>query len=59
MKYRINKDGHVTAVQFVEGTTEMQKGLEESLKKFVYRPFLLRGEPVEIEVKQKFIYEVH
>jgi len=45
-------------VQFVEGNSQMQKGLEEALKKFVYRPFLVRGEPVEVEVKQKFVYEI-
>jgi TonB family protein len=58
VEYRINKEGRVTAVQFVEGNSQMQKGLEEALKKFVYRPFLVRGEPVEVEVKQKFVYEI-
>lgn len=59
MKYRINEEGRVEAMQFIEGNSEMQKGLEQALKKFVYRPFLVRGEPVEIEVQHKFIYEVH
>jgi hypothetical protein len=59
MKFVIGKDGRVKEMEFIEGTSEMQKGLEESLKKFVYRPFLVRGEPVEVEVKQKFIYEIH
>jgi hypothetical protein len=59
MKFVISKDGRVTTMQFLEGTTEMKKGLEEALKKNVYRPFLVRGEPVEVEVTQKFIYELH
>jgi len=59
MKYKINKDGRVTEAQFVEGNSQMQKGLEQALRKFVYRPFLVRGEPVEVDVTQKFIYEVH
>ena len=59
MKYAIGKDGRVKAIQFIEGTVEMKKGLEESLKKYVYRPFLVMGEPVEVETTQKFIYEVH
>lgn len=58
MKYIVGKDGHVTSVQFIEGTAEMKKGLEEALKKYVYRPFVVRGEPVEVEVDQKFIYEI-
>jgi hypothetical protein len=59
VEYRINKEGRVTTVRFVEGNSQMQKGLEEALRKFVYRPFLVRGEPVEVEVKQKFVYEIH
>jgi len=59
MKFTITKDGHVSGIQFVEGTAEMRKGLEESLKKYVYRPFFVRGEPVELQVQQKFIYQVH
>jgi len=59
MKYVIGKDGRVTAVQFIEGTSEMKEGLEEALKKYVYRPFLVRGEPVEVQVIQKSVYEVH
>jgi hypothetical protein len=37
----------------------MKKGLEESLREYVYRPFLVLGEPVEIDVTQKFGYEIH
>jgi hypothetical protein len=59
MKIVIGKNGRVTAMQFIEGTPEMKKGLEDALKNYVYRPFLVRGEPVEVEVTQKFIYEVH
>jgi hypothetical protein len=59
VKYLIRKDGHVTDVEFVEGTPEMQWAIEESLKKYVFRPFVLRGEPVEVEAKQQFTYEIH
>jgi hypothetical protein len=58
MKYKINKEGRVEAMQFVEGNSQMQKGLEQALKKFVYRPFFVRGEPVELHVTQKFVYTV-
>ncbi len=58
MKFTIGKDGRVTSVQFVEGTLEMKKALEEALKKSVYGPFVVRGEPVEVEVQQKFGYEI-
>jgi len=59
VKYRIKTDGSVTGVQLVEGTQEMGKAIEDALKEYVYRPFLVRGEPVEVEVKQEFAYHVH
>ena len=59
MKYLITKEGRVTDVQFVEGNKEMQRALQDALKKFEYRPFMVRGEPVEVEVKQQFVYEMH
>jgi hypothetical protein len=59
MKYKVNKEGRVTAVQFVQGNSQMQKGLEQALAKPGYRPFLVRGEPVEVEATQKFVYELH
>jgi hypothetical protein len=59
MKFIITKDGRVTAMQFIDGTPEMKKGIEEALIKNVYRPFLVRGEPVEVEAQQKFVYEIH
>jgi len=58
MKFKIDKEGRVEEVQFVQGNSDMGKTLEETLKKFVYRPFLLRGEPVEVETTQKFGYQV-
>ena len=57
VKYLIGKDGHVTDVEFVEGTPAMQEAIEESLKKYVFRPFVVRGERVEVEAKQQFSYE--
>jgi outer membrane biosynthesis protein TonB len=59
VKFIITKDGHVSEVQFLDGTPEMKKPLEHALKKNVYRPFIVRGEPVEVEVQQKYIYEIH
>lgn len=58
MKFVIGKDGHVTECRFVEGTPEMKKTLQEAIKKNVYRPFLVRGEPVEVEVTQEYFFKV-
>lgn len=58
MKFVIGKDGHVTEARFVDGTPEMKKPLEQAIKKYVYRPFIVRGEPVEVEVTQEYFFKV-
>ena len=56
VKYVIGKAGRVTTVQFVEGTPEMQKVLDAALKKYEYRVFIVRGEPVDVQVTQKYVF---
>jgi hypothetical protein len=59
VRFLIRKDGHVANVQFVDGPPEMRKPLENALPKFLYRPFFVMGEPVEVETTQSFQYEAH
>ena len=59
IKFLVRKDGHVANVQFVDGPPEMRKPLENALPKFTYRPFLVMGEPVDVETTQSFQYEAH
>lgn len=59
IKVVVRKDGHVATVQFLDGPPEMRKPLENALPKFVYRPFLVMGEPVEVETTESFQYETH
>jgi hypothetical protein len=59
IKVVVRKDGHVANVQFVDGPPEMRKPLEKALPKFAYRPFVVMGEPVEVETTESFQYETH
>ena len=59
VKFSIEKDGRVVNVQVIDGPPEMRKPLENALPKYVYRPFLVMGEPVEVETTQSFQYETH
>jgi Gram-negative bacterial TonB protein C-terminal len=59
VKYVIGKEGHVTRVEFVEGAPELQEAIEENLREYVFRPFIVRGEPVEVEATQQFVFGAH
>ncbi len=59
VKFVIRRDGRVADVQFVDGSSEMRKPLENAMQKFVYRPFVVMGEPAEVEASQSFSYETH
>jgi len=47
----IGKDGKVVSAHGVSGPPEAYKGCEDSLKKWVFPPYLVLGEPVEVEYK--------
>jgi TonB family protein len=45
---KIGKDGHVEEVQFVSGHPLLVPAAEEAVRKWVYEPVLVNGEPVEM-----------
>lgn len=47
----IGKDGHVLSAHGVAGPAEAYKGCEDSVRKWVFKPYLIIGEPVEVETK--------
>jgi hypothetical protein len=47
----IGKDGHVLSAHGVSGPAEAYKACEDSVRKWVFRPYLIVGEPVEVETK--------
>jgi TonB family protein len=47
----IGKDGSVTSVQVVKGDLVLAKSAVEAVKQWKYRPYLLNGEPVEIQTQ--------
>lgn len=47
----ISKDGAVTSVQVLKGDVLLAKSAVEAVKQWRYRPYLLNGEPVEIETQ--------
>jgi protein TonB len=47
----INKDGAVTGVRVLSGDLMLAKSALEAVRQWKYRPYLLNGEPVEIETQ--------
>lgn len=47
----ISKDGTVTSVQVVKGDLVLAKSAVDAVKQWKYRPYLLNGEPVEIQTQ--------
>ncbi|HWW22362.1 MAG TPA: energy transducer TonB [Edaphobacter sp.] len=45
----IGKDGHVTSAHAISGLSEAYKAAENAIKKWVFQPYLVLGEPVEVE----------
>ena len=45
----IGKDGHVQSLQAVSGPAILQGAAIDAVKQWTYRPFLLNGEPVEVD----------
>jgi len=56
LKFTITREGRVTAVSSTGGTRKYREAQEDEVKRHVYRPFLLRGEPVEVEVTRTHPY---
>lgn len=47
----IGKDGHVVSAHGISGPMEGYKACEDSVRKWVFKPYLILGEPVEVETK--------
>ena len=45
----IGKDGHVKRLDVITGPGELQGAAYQAVKQWVYRPYLLNGEPTEID----------
>jgi len=47
----VSKDGNISAIQVLSGDPLLAKAASDAVKQWKYRPYLLNGEPVEIETQ--------
>jgi hypothetical protein len=50
----IGKDGHVLSAHAVSGPSDAYKAAEDIARKWVFQPYYVLGEPVEVESKVQF-----
>jgi TonB family protein len=56
LQITIGKDGHVTGAQAISGPNELRKASIDAVLKWEYRPFLIAGEPTEVETTAPIIF---
>jgi TonB family protein len=58
LKVTIGKDGHVENLKATGGPIELQESAVDAVRQWVYRPFLVMGEPREVEVEVNVIFQL-
>jgi TonB family protein len=54
----VSKSGSITNVKVVSGDPTLAKAATEAVKQWKYRPYLLNGDPVEIETQISMIFKL-
>jgi TonB family protein len=54
----IGKDGKVDTLAIISGPKELQKSAIDAVSKWVYRPYLLNGNPTEVETTITVTYSL-
>jgi TonB family protein len=54
----IGKDGHVANAQAVSGPDSLRKAASDSVREWEFRPFLVLGEPREVESSVRVVFEL-
>jgi protein TonB len=47
----ISKDGNISTVKTLSGDAQLSHAAVEAVKQWKYKPYLLNGEPVEIQTQ--------
>ncbi|MGA8089342.1 MAG: M56 family metallopeptidase [Terracidiphilus sp.] len=54
----ITKNGHVDSLKIVSGPSELQQSALDAVRQWRYKPFLLNGEPMEVETTINVVYSL-
>lgn len=56
LQVTIGKDGHISDAQAISGDNDLRKAALEAVRQWEYRPFLVGGEPTEVETTIKVVF---
>lgn len=54
----ISKTGAITSVKVMKGNTQLSKAAVDAVKQWKYKPYLLDGEPVEIQTQITVVFKL-
>jgi TonB family protein len=52
----INKEGHIADEHVISGSSELQQAALDAVKQWIFKPYLLNNEPIEIETDIKVTF---
>jgi TonB family protein len=52
----IGKDGRIENLRVISGPEQLQQAALDAVKQWIYRPYLLDGEPVEVETRINVVF---
>ena len=58
LKAVIGKDGTMEDLDIVSGPSELQQSSLDAVRQWIYKPYLLNGEPIEVETQINVIYSL-
>jgi TonB family protein len=54
VKFVVGKDGHVIEADASDGPAELRKPVEEAIRKWMFRPYFILGQPTEVQTNMMF-----
>jgi protein TonB len=55
---RIGTDGHIHDPEVLSGPSELRQAAFDAIKDWVYRPYLLNGEAVDVDTQINIVFKL-
>jgi TonB family protein len=54
----IGKDGNIKSLRVLSGPSELQQSALDAVRQWTYKPYLLNGDPIEVETTVNIVYSL-
>jgi TonB family protein len=55
----IGKDGNIESLRVLSGPSELQQSALDAVRQWTYKPYLLNGDPIEVETTVNIVYSLN